>query len=862
MASVLRSARAFAARLVRGCVPVLALVVVATTFAPSRPAFAQGTSGQLPEPISAQDLTRYLDRYVRPNAAQWEKIDAFHEQYKADFKRLREGEIEAFLNESKKMQGGMPQRAALEEWTKNQKRLFGKIKALDNRLFDQVQGTLEETQVRALPRAKLARERSTYRNPMMMGMVGGLPVDLTDLVATLELSHEEQAAIDDALSTYETQVTKQLGELNDTTGNTIMSMIDAITAAGFGDVNNEDLMKDPEKMKAFMEVMQQSMKDATKKGRELNRDIAKLNNKTRKALAAKLPPDKALRLRRDFIARAYPFAGSSDFGTEAVLKLATRLKGVTDEQRAALKVAYESWLREDERIENELVDAMDDANQDRSPFQFGPGANDEVEKVAEKLREKRTEVGVAAINSAKSIIGPELAKKLENPAEAGADAFLAEDGAGGAGAAGDMVAATAEDAAGDTPPEVTNAAMANGGDIFIPAALPATTIATWSRRLGLDPGQKSILESLHADYLEQWNTRVQPKVQAIATAVGAAYQQPAEGKGDAPFQYRPPTESALDAVYAARSAAMDEVDKVEAGFIENVRLTVADDAHKSVFELLALQRALIAVSGAMGWMSFDGNQEGQANVAGVVVDAVDDEHLSAAAAVVLEHADELRKTTNDVRRATFENQKNAEKLSTRMQAAVKDDGAQLAAAVDYQKGIKQTQELLNTASAKRRDVVRKLMDELKQKLPEAQAVAIARGYNRAAFPTVYGDKRSAGTLIERARNLGDLGEQQTKDLAALDDEFMPAYEAIADKMVEIQREGANPIGGETADWQAWQERQNKIARLRFERDEVSMKAVRKLKQILTEEQIKRIPGLASYAQKGGHDGMPEIYDGE
>lgn len=843
MTLILRSLRAFAARFVLGSVTLIAAAAALMT---TGAACAQGTSGQLPEPLSAQDLTRFLDRYVRPTAAQWDTIDTFHEQYKTEFKRLRDGEIEEFLEKSKKLQGTMPQRATVEEWTKDHSRLFAKIKTLDGRLFDQIQGNMEDEQVRAMPRVKLARERATYRNQMMMGMAGGMPADLSEVLAGLELGRSDFAPLDPTLISYESQLTRKLGELNDSTGNMIVTLFDALTAAGFGDVDNEQLMKDPEKMKAFMEVMQQAFKDATKKGRELSGDIAKLNHRTRKALMPLLPPDKVVRFRRDFVARAYPFFGAVDTGTDTTLKTAMRLKALTDDQRAALKQTLDAWMRDDERLENELMEAMDEVNLSRSPMDFGQtNKEDPAQQALEKLREKRLETAAAAVNNAKAIVGPDLAIKLDQPGGPGQDALLAE--------AGDAAPQGANQAEGELATPTVADGSVNGGDMFISAKISAPVIAVWSRRLELDDGQRAILDALHSDYLQQWQTNVDPRITAIGAASTAAYAQPNPTKqGDAEPQWVAPTEAALDALYAARLAAMQEVEKVEQAFLENVRLSVVDEAHKPVFELIALDRSLFTDVGSLGWATnLDGNREGQVNIAGVVAEALDDTDLATAAAIVIGHADALKTTTREVRRTTFENQRNAEKLGARMQAAMKDGDSAISAAVDvdYQKQIKVTQEQANAAGALRRDAVRKVLAELKEKLPPEEARKVERGYKRGAFPRAYADSRSAEPLIERARNLSDLTEQQTKDLAVLSEEFQPAYEQVADKMADLNRDAENPMGGDPDEWQKWQERQNKLARLRFERDEVSMKTVRKLKQLLTEEQVKRIPGLMAYAQK-------------
>src|SRR5436190_5358349 len=62
----------------------------------------QGTSGTLPDPISARELTRYEDR-LQLSPQQRQAAETFHEQYKREFRALREGEIADFLKEMRSL---------------------------------------------------------------------------------------------------------------------------------------------------------------------------------------------------------------------------------------------------------------------------------------------------------------------------------------------------------------------------------------------------------------------------------------------------------------------------------------------------------------------------------------------------------------------------------------------------------------------------------------------------------------------------------------------------------------------------------------------------------------------------------------
>jgi hypothetical protein len=63
-------------------------------------------------------------------------------------------------------------------------------------------------------------------------------------------------------------------------------------------------------------------------------------------------------------------------------------------------------------------------------------------------------------------------------------------------------------------------------------------------------------------------------------------------------------------------------------------------------------------------------------------------------------------------------------------------------------------------------------------------------------------------------------------------------------MVELSAAGGmNFANFDSAEWQAWQEREEKMKRLRFDRDELSYRAINRLRSVLRPEQIEAIGGL-------------------
>ena len=140
----------------------LAFLVVAGT---GTRAMAQGTRGMLPSPVSSRDLDLYRE-ILELTPPQRDAIDAFHEQYRADFRILREREIEHYLQEVSGFWGrgfGSFDREAIKDSLEELSRLMSRIRLLDDRLFDQVGSVLTDDQAVDLSRVMLARDRQRYQ---------------------------------------------------------------------------------------------------------------------------------------------------------------------------------------------------------------------------------------------------------------------------------------------------------------------------------------------------------------------------------------------------------------------------------------------------------------------------------------------------------------------------------------------------------------------------------------------------------------------------------------------------------------------------------------------------------------------------
>ena len=104
----------------------------------SATAFAQGGLGQVPDPISSQELSTILNRHAKPTFDQWIAIDEHVERYADSFQELRDGPIQKLLLKTRALSGGVPNAKVVEDYMRELDKVETRIRTLDNQLFDSI----------------------------------------------------------------------------------------------------------------------------------------------------------------------------------------------------------------------------------------------------------------------------------------------------------------------------------------------------------------------------------------------------------------------------------------------------------------------------------------------------------------------------------------------------------------------------------------------------------------------------------------------------------------------------------------------------------------------------------------------------
>src|SRR5262245_4957027 len=279
--------------------PVLAFAALLTCLLMAPRAAAQGTMGTVPDPISARDLTHYADR-LGLSPQQRQALETLHDQYREEFRALREGDIEKYLAESRGMGGFAMMRdlQAIEKELKTLDGILGRIKTLDNRLFDQVQTILTEDQLTLMQGVRQARERTRYRSGMgrLTSMFNqSVSTDLSEMVADLTLTQDERAAVAPAMTQYEASLTTASRKLHEGAATMMLDAMKKLAEQGFS-ADSARGERRGELWQAFRPILS----EIQIKLQETAASISDLHRKTLRSVSPSLSPTNARALRESY----------------------------------------------------------------------------------------------------------------------------------------------------------------------------------------------------------------------------------------------------------------------------------------------------------------------------------------------------------------------------------------------------------------------------------------------------------------------------------------------------------------------------------------------------------------------------------
>ena len=823
------------------------VLILATALCFAAPARAQGTSGQVPDPMSAAELSQFMNLYVHPTKEQGVAIEGLHDGYRERFRLLRENEIEQFLTKTKAMQGGMPKKEQIEEFTKSYERVNKQIAQVDDSFFDGVVTLMGEERRISVQRARDARSRIRSNGGMLRGLMSQYPsVDLSAIALEMGLTPEELATIDPMLAIYEQNLTASIKDLGVASMRLIRDVYAELEKAGVGEVSQEDMMKDPEKMKQRMETMQSAMAKASERVTAKSRKLSEFNNKTCQALAGQLTGDSKRKLRALYLAKAYPELSSDTLGANVLFKRALRLKKLDDAAREQIRAAYLQWQVADDAFVEQSIKEIDESRANHKIMDF-TGSGDKAKKIGERMKQRK-EIAAKALKSVSPLVGnPQLqvyfefadsgAEFTDETEEAIADGDDASTGEESSGI--NARAADAEDPSFEQETVITNR-----------GPMGESAIALIATQLALDDSGKALLKTMHQDYMKKWDEEIRTEQSRVDDLNSGRWARAAKNSDDMNVD-----ETKQAAYFNGRKALLQKSTEVDEAFLNELS-SVLGEKSTPVLQMAKLERVLERLESNKGMFggpySPMGASESLVNIVTVLNSAkLSSEEQAKVREALAMKIDPLIKDQLTLLSQSIDQDREMEEMSMRGVAMFSSQNEEKPDMVERQKlamemlAIQARQTELKT---KRTAVVRAAWASAIAPIGEKQQASLQLAFDEHAYPSIFKDSRSASPFIEKALSLNDLSDDQRKQLQSLCETSRAEHVDFCRKMLPKKAAGPPPAQGEEMK-QYWQE-QTQVAnareKIRFERDEHSQRAISAIRRILNESQVNQINGLADY----------------
>ncbi len=782
-------------------------IAIIAVLAPTEMGFAQGTFGSLPDPITSRDLDRYGE-YLSLSDQQLVAIAADHRPYLEEFRELRDGDIERFLNDVRElaMDFDLSKRREVERLVRTFNRLMAQVRSMDERLFDSMLDVLTDEQAAKLPRVRQMRERTRYTSEMTRGVAFLNPavrVDLSELVHELNLPPNVLERVDPVLEMYERRLTLAARDLFGSTTTMILETLKRLEEKGF----TEGTPSDPRIALRLFEAFQEIWADISADVLDDAATIAALHRTTYRSLAGVMPTEDLRQLQAEYYRRAYPEAAIVGRAARRQFDAAMAHEDVPDDLKPSIASMADAHWQSQNRITRQIIELLEARRRDISIRELVRSSEDERQQQIDDLRAAATKADEAILESLHELLGESLAEKVRQARPEETHRRMVINMARSRGFS-------------DGPEQIL---------ARLPRRISNHEIERYADQLGLDEGQRAVLESVHEDYLERYRQLGELHMAPLRRAV----QELATFEAD----IRPTStlsRDRIDEIFALHETAFQAIRDLDERFFDDMQLVV-EAKHESMLREMRLERERTAYLGPAAPQNLSENSalnEGAAEAAIDISRLLDDAQLR----------DTLNTQSREVLRSYTQ-----QSMSLVREKFNADMGMQRALQImaastdrrDFRRVLGAAGRDLQQANRTLAALNRETLNELRDLLDESDARQLEYQYRRRAFPNVYDDASAAEPRITVALELPDLGETQRSQLRDLAMEYRSEYARVANRMFEVHEAnlafGENRPGG-----QQRRELRNDLERLRFERDEINERAKRQLRAILNEDQLQRV----------------------
>ena len=821
----------FVCRLVR----ISALIIAVTTTAP---VMAQGVDG-VADPMSLRSTMDLFSRYTDLELQQRIGIVEAHDRYLQAFERLREGEIQEFIDLADQAEarrsGTMPDFDEMDEVFKNLNNVNRRVASLDRRFFEEIGAVLSEEHADALARVGLMRGRE--RNITSGGMISrGFGAGIDAAFWKIEPTEEEKIAVDEILRGYESSMARLVEGHSKASVGMVRSIYQNMNEAGFGNLTPED-MQNPEIMQDMRAAMQEARRLAMQPAYETKTAIEDRALWAAKGFRSLLAPDRWHRMKRFWISEAFPgtglgLEGGNELDVTRHAKL-VRAEIADDQDRvAAMEAILRNWYATADRQTDELIEfaRKQSAQELVGPMDMVMDMGNIRPDAILEVHVKRREVADKAIRS--------LMELVSDPAVRAAIPKRIEDG-GSVIVPGGMEIPIQPNQQEVGPEIEEDRARIGNARTFanIPVPISREDLALFGWLVGLDEGEQGILEMMHDDYLDAWTDIVDDRIEEAVLANALNTQAT-------------PAESAEQGMVRIRMV-LDAILQLDGRFFDEVESALGGESRRQGLEAMRIQRVFDRMRSIWGGSRFN------SPIGLPVIEPVSPYrvlHEMELDPTVLEQARIALVDRNADLRTAVE---GAEHQRLESDAALLIGTAPLAPGLHISRNASVEENMAITAALTQRSLELRNESEIRRRSRAAERRermdAVVQESLMPALPTLDGlqmtvemfERGWAGTRNTRngfdvalkVLQLNDLDDDQAQMIGTLLVDHLEREGGLIDSLILELSGKADRVG---------QLRSTK-RKLGFRRGEIQERLIQRMLVILTPEQVARIPILAERA---------------
>jgi len=394
-----------------------------------------------------------------------------------------------------------------------------------------------------------------------------------------------------------------------------------------------------------------------------------------------------------------------------------------------------------------------------------------------------------------------------------------------------------------------------GPDQFLPPAISTYDLTVYMTLVDVNEMQRPILRDLHRSYRERFEQIKKDEIAAVQEAQREIWSD-WNDEFDAERSRK-----RIDTLYERRRAAMDAIRQADEQFFDDVALVLdAEDASERLQRVRTLRQRQRLNRHSQGWyaaMSSEQSQESSVDVVLLTVrQQVDPATLRELDSVFAEYEQAAAPLLQQQYEASMAMQRGQELWGVRWREVQQEEGDAAASATimsEPRDELEAVGRRLVEADEQLAKLNQRTLEAVLAAVPEDLTAALREAYNRQAFPGAFRESDSATSYIERAMSLQDLRAGQRNALTDLRAEYQPKYESNRMKIVKLMRDSpqrrVNFAEMDAERIKQLQTYRDTLEQLKFERREMTTRALLRLKQILDEQQINAMGGLPELSDR-------------